>query len=209
MNPDPPDTEQLLARAAQGDQAALGQLLARHRPRLRHMIALRLDRRLQARLDPSDVLQDTLAEAARRLADYARLRPLPFYPWLRQIAWERLVQLHRRHVRAGKRTVRREQADLPLSDASALALADRLVSGGSSPSDRLRHSEQRRRVQAILGQLAESDREVLVLRYLEHLSTPELAAVLGLTPAGVKTRQLRALRRLRDLLGDDLAEDMS
>jgi RNA polymerase sigma-70 factor (ECF subfamily) len=208
MNQAEPDTEQLLACAAQGDQAALGQLLQRHRQRLLHMIALRLDRRLQARLDPSDVLQETLAEAARRLADYARLRPLPFYPWLRQLAWEHLVQLHRRHVRAGKRSVRREQADLPLSEESALALADRLVSRGSSPSAGLHRSEQHRRVQAILGQLAEGDREVLVLRYLEHLSTQELAAVLGLTPAGVKTRQLRALRRLRDLLGDDVEEDL-
>jgi len=203
-----PDIEQLLDRAAQGDQAALGQLLERHRPRLRQMIALRLDRRLQARLDPSDVLQETLAEAAQRLADYARRRPLPFYPWLRQLAWERLVQLHRRHVRAGKRSVRREQADLPLSEESVLELADRLVSRGSSPSARLHRSEQRRRVQAILEQLAEGDREVLVLRYLEHLATPELAAVLRLTPAGVKTRQLRALQRLRDLLGDDIAENM-
>ena len=91
---------------------------------------------------------------------------------------------------------------------SALALADRLVSRGSSPSARLRRSEQRHRVQAILGQLADADREVLVLRYLEHLSTQEMSAILGLTPAGVKTRQLRALRRLRDLLGDDVAEDM-
>jgi RNA polymerase sigma-70 factor (ECF subfamily) len=209
MNQAQPDTEQLLACAAEGDPAALGQLLERHRQRLRHMIALRLDRRLQARLDPSDVLQETLAEAARRLADYARLRPLPFYPWLRQLAWERLVQLHRRHVRAGKRSVRREQADLPISEESALELADRLVSRGSSPSARLHRSEQRRRVQAILEQLAESDREVLILRYLEHLSTQELAAILGLTPAGVKTRQLRALQRLRDLLDDDIAEDIS
>ena len=203
-----PETEQLLTRAAQGDQTALGQLLGLHRQRLRQMIALRLDRQVQARLDPSDVVQETLAEAARRLADYARLRPLPFYPWLRQLAWERLVQLHRRHVQAGKRSVRREQADLPLSQESALALADRLVSRGSSPSARLHRSEQRRRVQAILAQLAEADREVLVLRYLEHLSTPELAAILGLTPAGVKTRQLRALQRLRDLLGENDAEDM-
>jgi RNA polymerase sigma-70 factor (ECF subfamily) len=208
MNQAEPDTEQLLTRAAQGDQTALEQLLGLHRQRLRQMIALRLDRRLQARLDPSDVVQETLAEAARRLADYARLRPLPFYPWLRQLAWERLVQLHRRHVRAGKRSVRREQGDLPLSEESALALADRLVSRGSSPSARLRRSEQHRRVQAILAQLAEGDREVLVLRYLEHLSTQELAVVLGLTPAGAKTRQLRALRRLRDLLGDDVGEDL-
>jgi RNA polymerase sigma-70 factor, ECF subfamily len=208
MNQAEPDTEQLLACAAQGDQAALGQLLSRHRPRLRQMIALRLDRRLQARLDPSDVIQETLAEAAERLADYARRRPLPFYPWLRQLAWERLVQLHRRHVRAGKRSVRREQADLPLSEESVLELADRLVSRGSSPSARLHRSEQRRRIQAILEQLATSDREILVLRYLEHLSTQELAAILGLTPAGVKTRQLRALQRLRALLGDDVVEDM-
>jgi RNA polymerase sigma-70 factor (ECF subfamily) len=211
MTPAAPDTdtEHLLERFAQGDEAARGQLLGRHRQRLRHMIALRLDRRLQARLDPSDVVQETLAEAARRLVDYARLRPLPFYPWLRQLAWERLVQLHRKHVRAGKRSVRREQADLPLPDESAVALVDRLVSRGSSPSARLRHHEQARRVQAILARLDESDREVLVLRYLEHLSTEELAAVLGLTAAGVKTRQLRALRRLRDLLGDDLGEDMA
>ena len=208
MNQADPETEQLLTRAAQGDQTALEQLFGLHRQRLRQMIALRLDRQVQARLDPSDVVQETLAEAARRLADYARLRPLPFYPWLRQLAWERLVQLHRRHVRAGKRTVRREQAELLLSEESALALADRLVSRGSSPSARLRRSEQRRRVQAILAQLAEADREVLVLRYLEHLSTPELAAILGLTPAGVKTRQLRALQRLRDLLGENDAEDM-
>ena len=208
MSEPEPDTEQLLTRAAQGDQTALGQLLGLHRQRLRQMIALRLDRQVQARLDPSDVVQETLAEAARRLADYARLRPLPFYPWLRQLAWERLVQLHRRHVQAGKRSVRREQGELLLSEESALALADRLVSRGSSPSARLRRSEQRRRVQAILAQLAEADREVLVLRYLEHLSTPELAAILGLTPAGVKTRQLRALQRLRDLLGENDAEDM-
>jgi RNA polymerase sigma-70 factor (ECF subfamily) len=208
MNPAEPDTEQLLACIAQGDQAALGQLLELHRPKLRNMIALRLDRRLHARLDPSDVLQETLAEATQRLAEYARLRPMPFYPWLRQLAWERLVQLHRRHVRAGKRSVRREQADSPLSDESVLRLVDRLVSRGSSPSARLHRSEQRRRVQTILEQLAPSDREVLVLRYLEHLCTQEIAAILGLTPAGVKTRQLRALQRLRDLLGDEVAEEM-
>jgi RNA polymerase sigma-70 factor (ECF subfamily) len=203
-----PDTEQLLERVAQGDRVAEGQLFQRHRQRLRHMIDLRLDRRLQARIDPSDVLQETLAEAARKLPDYIRCRPLPFYPWLRGLAWERLVQLHRRHVRAGKRSVNREQPNLPLPDESAVALVDRLVSRGSSPSARLQHSEHRHRVQAILAQLADRDREILVLRYLEHLSTREIAVVLGLTAAGVKTRQLRALQRLRDLLGDDPAEEM-
>jgi RNA polymerase sigma-70 factor (ECF subfamily) len=208
MVPASPDTDQLLERVAQGDNTARGPLLERHRSRLRQMIALRLDRRLRARIDPSDVLQDALAEAAGKLSDFARRRPLPFYPWLRRLAWERLVQVHRRHVGAGKRSVRREEHSLLLPNESALELADRLAARGSSPSAGLRHAEMRDRLLGALARLGERDREVLVLRYLERLSTEELAAVLGLTPAGVKTRQLRALQRLRDLLGDDLAEDL-
>jgi RNA polymerase sigma-70 factor (ECF subfamily) len=204
-----PDTEQLLERVAQGDSSARGPLLERHRSRLRQMITLRLDHRLRARIDPSDVLQEALADAAGKLSDYARRRPLPFYPWLRRLAWERLVQLHRRHIRAGKRSVRREEHNLALPDESAAELADRLAGRGSSPSAGLHRAELRGRLLAALAQLGERDREILVLRYLERLSTEELAAVVRLTAAGVKTRQLRALQRLRDLLGDDLAEDLS
>jgi RNA polymerase sigma-70 factor (ECF subfamily) len=127
---------------------------------------------------------------------------------LRRLCWERLVQLHRRHLQAGRRSVAREQQGLPLPDGSALQLAECLAAGGSSPSARLRQDELRDRLYTALARLGERDREVLVLRYLEELSTAELAAVLGLTEAGVKTRQLRALQRLRDLLGDDVAEDL-
>lgn len=81
-SPDP-DTEQLLHQAAEGDQAARGRLLERHRQRLERMIALRMDRRLAARVDPADVLQETMAEAVQRLPRYLRDRPIPFYPWLR------------------------------------------------------------------------------------------------------------------------------
>jgi RNA polymerase sigma-70 factor (ECF subfamily) len=206
MTPPDPDTEELLKRVAGGDSSASGQLLERQRPRLRQMIAVRLDCRLRARIDPSDVVQEALADAARKLADYVRDRPLPFYPWLRRLAWERLVQLHRWHVQAGKRSVKREEFWLPLPDESAAQLADRLASRGSSPSARLQRAERRYHVQAVLNRLSERDREVLVLRYLEHLSTGEIAAILGLAESGVKTRQLRALQRLRDLLADDLEE---
>jgi RNA polymerase sigma-70 factor (ECF subfamily) len=172
------------------------------------MVALRLNRRLWARVDPSDVVQEALADAARKLAAYVRQRPLPFYPWLRQLALERLVQLNRWHVRTGKRSVGREEpAGLALPDESAAELADRLAGRGSSPSARLQRDELRGRVQTALERLGERDREVLVLRYLEHLSTREIADVLGLAEAGVKTRQLRALQRLRDLLGEELSED--
>jgi RNA polymerase sigma-70 factor (ECF subfamily) len=134
---------------------------------------------------------------------------LPFYPWLRCLAWERLVLLHRRHVRAQRRSVNREQEQgPPLPDESALELADRLAARGSSPSARLQRDELCGQLRQALGELKDSDREILVLRYLEDLSTQEIAAVLKVSEATVKMRQLRALRRLRDLLGDDVEEDI-
>jgi RNA polymerase sigma-70 factor (ECF subfamily) len=189
------DTEQLLRQAGQGDDWARDQLLARHRPRLRQAVAVRLDRRLAPRIDPSDVVQEALAEAARRLPDYLRDRPLPFYPWLRQLALERLIDLHRHHVRDGKRSVRREERALPpLPDESAAALAESLLVRGSSPSARLYRRELAGRVQAALLQLPERDRELLPTRHI--------AAVLGLSEGAVKMRHLRALERWRALLND-------
>jgi RNA polymerase sigma-70 factor (ECF subfamily) len=194
-----PDSEQLLDAAAHGDADARGRLLERHRDRLRRMIAVRLDRRLAARVDPSDVVQDTLADAAARLDGYLRERPLPFYPWLRRLAEERLADAHRAHVRAGRRSVvREERAGLPAE--SALELAERLVAVSDGPSAGLRRQEQRARVRAALNALSDRDREVLVLRHLEHLSTAEAAEVLGITEGAVRVRLLRALQRLRDIL---------
>ncbi len=193
-----PDTEELLDRAGAGDRSARQQLLARHRARLRQMVALRIDRRMAARVDPSDVVKEALADAAQSLSDYLKNRPLPFYPWLRQFAWERLLQLHRFHLQAKRRSVDREQLrifDLP--DDSEVALAERLVNSGSSPSARALESELRERVQSALESLEPRDREVLVLRYLEQLTTKEIAAVLGISEAAVKTRHRRALERLR------------
>jgi RNA polymerase sigma-70 factor (ECF subfamily) len=163
-----------------------------------------MDRRLAARVDPSDVVQEALAEAAQRLDDYLRERPLPFYPWLRQLAWDRLVEEYRRHVAAGKRSVRREEPDvLDLPDESAVELAARLLDLGSSPSAHLLRDALRRRGREALGRLAARDRELLELRHLEQLSTRDTAAVLGISEGAVKTRHLRALQRLRRLLGED------
>ena len=206
MTAQTPDTEQLLQRAAQGERAARAELLERHRQRLRRMIALRLDRRLATRVDPSDLVQETLAEAARDLSDYLRRRPLPFYPWLRQIACQRLIDVHRRHLHAAKRTVRREEEG-GLPDQSALDLARRLfTSSHSSPSARLHREELCDRVRAALLQLRDRDREVLILRYLERLSPGEIAVILGLSESAVSMRHARALSRLRELLEDEHGE---
>lgn len=193
-----PDTDELIARAQGGDSRAREKLLVRHRDRLKQMVALRLDRRLAKRVDSSDVVQEALTDAAEKLSAYLEKPPLPFYPWLRRLAWERIVKLHEHHLAAAKRDVRREEPWL--SHESALALAKRIMPHGTSPSQRAARAEMHGRVQAALAQLRERDREVLVLRYLEQLTTRESAAVLGITENAVKVRHLRALERLRGQL---------
>jgi RNA polymerase sigma-70 factor (ECF subfamily) len=195
------DTDELLNRSAQGDQDARDRLLVRHQSRLRKMIAARIDRRLLPRIDPSDVVQDVMAEAAQRLPEYLRERPMPFYPWLRQLAWDRLIDLHRRHLHASRRSVLREEPDvLTLPDESAAELAERLILSASSPSEQMLREEARERVRRALEHLSALYRDVLELRHLEQLSVAETAAVLGVSEGTVKTRHVRALKRLREIL---------
>lgn len=201
------DTEELLRRAGEGDPAAADDLLRRHRARLRRMIGVRIDRRLAARVDPSDVVQEALADAARRLPDYLRDRPLPFFPWLRRLAWDRLAALHRTHVRAARRSVTREEPPA-LPGESVLELADRFLARGAAPSAGVRREERRAAVRRALERLPERDREVLVLRQLEELSVAEVSAVLGIGEKAVYARQLRALERLRAALSAESEEGL-
>lgn len=195
------DTEELLLQVCAGENAATDQLFSRHRKQLRRMIEVRMDVRLSSRLDPSDVVQDTLAEAHRLLPNYLRERPMPFYPWLRQIAWNRLVDLHRRHVLAKRRSIDREDMpDMSLSDGSIQYLARSLISRENNPVQRLIKKELNGRVRAALEQLTPGDREVLLLRHLEQMSVRDVANVLRVAEGTVKSRHYRALERLRNLL---------
>jgi len=199
MQENAPESEGLLEQAGQGDVRARDQLLALHRDRLRRMVAVHLDRRMAARIDPSDVVQEALADACQQLPRYLRERPLPFYPWLRQLAWNRLVELYRKHVMAQRRSVNREERPA-LPDESVLELADRLVGNVSSPSKQIIREEMRQRVRQALVALPERDREVLVMRHLEQLPMAEIAAILGSSEGAVKVRHLRALERLHAIL---------
>src|SRR5262249_38832705 len=155
----------------------------------------------------SDVVQEALVEACQELPAYLRQRPLPFYPWLRQIAWQRLVDLHRCHLLVQKRSVLREEAPAwPLPDDSVAQLADRLVGSEPSPSENMRGDELRARVRQALAGLSPRDQEVVMMRHLERLSISEIAAVLGITEGAVKLRLLRALQRLRQALGEAFPE---
>jgi RNA polymerase sigma-70 factor, ECF subfamily len=202
------DTDWLVEQARRGSAEARTGLMERHRARLRQMVSLRLDPRLAARVDPSDVVQEALAAAYPRLDGYLSNPPLPFYPWLRQFAWDCLLQLHRRHVKAGRRSVKREEVSTPgLSNESVLKLSERLMSRGSSPSNHMIRQELRDRLQAALAKLAPGDREILVMRNLEQMPAVEIAAVLGVKEGTVRVRHLRALERLRALLDLEGEED--
>lgn len=201
-------TQRLVRQAVAGDRAAMDELLGRYRDRLRRMVAVRLDPRLSARADPSDVVQETLAEASRQLSQYCEQRTLSFYPWLRALAWQRLVKLYRHHVLAQRRSVGREQADVPdLSDDSAMSLADRVAADISSPSGHLARVDRQQRVRAALNQLSPQDREIIVMRHLEELQVDEIAAILGISVGAVKMRRMRAFERLRTILESNQPED--
>lgn len=198
------DTEQLLLRVGAGDQLACEHLFNRHRDQLRRMVRVRMDDRIAVRVDPSDVVQDVLADAAGCLSNYLQKRPLPFYLWLRELTWKRLVDLRRRHVDAQKRSVTRERSwGLLLSDHSSISLARQLISSDKNADWRLIREEQLARVGTALDRLPDMDREVLILRYLEQMKVQQIAALLEISEGAVSMRQLRAVERMRNLLDDD------
>ncbi|MGQ0636205.1 MAG: sigma-70 family RNA polymerase sigma factor [Planctomycetaceae bacterium] len=199
------ETDDLMRLARAGDTSATSQFLERHRERLRRIVAVRMDPRLVPRFDPSDVVQETLVEALKKLPMYLREQPIPFYPWLRQIAWNRLVDLHRRHMLAAQRSVAREVplVEAPLSNLSAWQMADQLLADEGSASAGVLRQELAQRLSQAIARLSASHREILVLRHLEDLSVAEVAAILDTTESAVKSRHFRALVRLRELLDSD------
>ena len=197
-------TRRRIQRAASGDQDAWRSLVERYHDRLRRMVMVRLDQRLQGRLDPSDVLQETYFEAARQLADYLRNPVLPFFLWLRQLAGTRLFKLHRYHLTAQVRDAGREippyRGGWP--EASSAALAAQLLGRECRPSEAALRAELKRRLQEVLDLMDPLDREALVLRHFEQLTTVEVARVLGISRAAAGKRYLRALLRLKEILAE-------
>jgi RNA polymerase sigma-70 factor (ECF subfamily) len=193
------ETDRLLG---QGDAAAWGHLLDRHRGRLRRMLALRLDHRLQGRIDPSDVIQETYLEATERKDEYFRQRTMPFYLWLRFLAGQRLLILHRRHLGAQVRDASREVTLVrgAMPEASSAALAAHLLGRECRPSEVAIRAEIKLRLQEALNEMEPLDREVLALRHFEQLTNGETARVLRINQAAASKRYVRALRKLKEIL---------
>lgn len=199
------DLDSLIEKARAGDERAFAVLFDRYRPRLKRMVQLRLDERVRARLDASDVLQDAFVEVARRLPTYGEKNRIPFFLWLRLITGERLAQLHRMHLGAAKRTAGRELSLQPgaVPEASTFFLAAQLAGHFTSADRNLIRDELQSKLQNALNGMDAGDRDVLAMRHFEELSTEEIADVLGLTRSGVLKRYTRAVKRLRDAIQDD------
>ncbi len=195
-------TQVLLDRVRDGDAAAVNGLLARHREAIKRLIDRRMDRVVRHRVDASDIVQDVMLEANRRLGDYLANPTMPFQLWLRHMARDRLIDAHRRHRVASSRSVDREVSLAPAGDHDRSGddvvggLADREL----TPAAAATWHELERRFAAAVEQLDEADRQIVLLRHFEHMSTADAAAALGLSKPAAGMRYLRAMRRLRVLL---------
>jgi len=204
-------TEDLLAAAREGDDRAINQLLDTHRDAVRRMIDLRMDQVIKRRVDASDVVQEVMIEASRRLKDYLENPVMPFHLWLRQMAKDRLIDAYRRHRGAARRSMDREQPLVTAAgDESSMDLMGQLRDAQLTPAAAATWQELQSRFREACEQLESLDQEVIFLRHFEHLSNGEAATVMQLSPQAASMRYLRAMRRLREFMdgcGDDLSSD--
>jgi RNA polymerase sigma-70 factor (ECF subfamily) len=200
VQPDSDETGGLLDAIRRGDAGALESLFRRHRQELREFIRAHFDPRLRARIDPSDVVQETQLELVRRMDDFLARQPMPFRLWIRKKAMDRLRNLRRDHVFRSRRSVGREQV---WPDRSSLLLARPLLARGDSPSRQLHARELAERVSQAVARLTDADREILLLRHAEDLPFDEIGCLLDIEPAAARKRFGRALIRLQKVLGDE------
>lgn len=202
MADDSKKRDHLTERASAGDQDALARLFVQNRGRLTRMVKMRMDRRLQGRVDPSDVLQEAFIELARRLPDYVRQPKLPFFLWMRLVTGQQLLQIHRRHLGTEMRDAGRDltlySGSLP--EANSTSLAAHLLGRLTTASQAAVRVELQLQLQEVLNGMEPIDREVLALRHFEDLTNKEVAETLGISKAAASKRYVQALRRLRKVL---------
>jgi RNA polymerase sigma-70 factor (ECF subfamily) len=183
-----------IERLRAGDDAIFGALFERYREKLRRMVQFRLHPRLVGRIDPDDVVQDVFLDARQRLYAFrADARSLPF--WLRLVAQQTLIDLHRKHLGAHMRNVARERVF-----AQSQGISGFVAGNFTSPSQAVMREEAKQQLQVALESMDEIDREVLVLRHFEDLSNKEVAELLEIGENAASNRYVRALGRLKGLL---------
>ena len=185
-----------------GDENKIAEVFSQYEEKLQRMVRFRLDRRLYGRVDTADVMQDVWMEASRRIEDYTSNPAVPFFIWVRQIAWQLIIDLHRRHLGAQKRNVSQEVSLAKSGVGTSISIAAQLVGDLTSPSQAAIREERLVQLREALESMDEIDREVLALRHFEELSNNEVAEVLGLQKTAASNRYVRALKRLKSILED-------
>jgi RNA polymerase sigma-70 factor (ECF subfamily) len=196
-----PDPEELLQRARAGSDSALGDLLELYRNYLALLARLQIGRRLQGKVDPADLVQETFLKAHRDFAQFRGTSEGEWVSWLRQILAMNVGHLVRRYCGTRRRDIRLERHLADELDQSSRVLDQGLVAPQSSPSNQASRREQAVLLADALGELPPDYREVIILSHLEGLSFPEVASRMGRSVNSVKNLWARALARLRRSLG--------
>lgn len=182
-----------------GQDGGFARMFEENRARLRRIAAFRLDYRLRGRVSESDIVQDTYVRAASHLEQYLARPDFPFFVWLRLELQQRLAEVHRQHLEAEKRDVRRERNSLGRSGQTSIALAAQLMGQMTSASRMVERNELMQTLERALDEINETDREVIALRHFEELTNIETAKILGIDPQAASKRYLRALKRMREI----------
>jgi RNA polymerase sigma-70 factor (ECF subfamily) len=195
--------EDLLHRVRAGDQASFGVLLDRYGSYLTLLARLQIGRRLQGKIDPADVVQETFLQAHRKFTQFQGHTETELVGWLRRVLASRLAKVVRRYWGTRGRDVRLEQELAAELDQSSNVLGHILVSAEKSPSQEATRREQALVVANALDRLPSHYRDIILLHEFEDLSFPEVARRLGRTVDSVKNHWTRALTKLRQLLRAD------
>jgi len=203
VNETPQDPELLLKQASAGDEQALAELFGQYRSRLRRMVRLRLDRRLQGRVAPSDVIQEAFLDVSQQLPSYLEKQDeMSFFLWLRLVTGQRMMRIHRQHLGAAMRDINREVSLYKgaLPQATSVSLAAQLLGRYTAASQVAMRAEMQVKLQEVINSMEPMDREIIALRHFEELSNKEAAELLGLSKAAASNRYVRALARLQEVL---------
>ena len=192
--------ENLIAQGRQGNELALAELFEHFQPRLQRMVELRLDARLKGRIDAADVLQETFLDVVKGIDDYAQHEDFPFFLWLRLMTGRRLMNVHRAHLAAQKRSAARERQRGNIPGATSMSLADLFARSTTSVSKKVERAELREKIEQSIEAMDPLDREILTLRHFEELSNSEVARELDLSKSAASNRYIRALTRLREIM---------
>jgi RNA polymerase sigma-70 factor (ECF subfamily) len=197
----PADEEALVLRLREGDRGVLGDLFGLHRQRIWRMIRFRMDRRLAARIDPDDVLQEAFLAARTRIDNFLAEPRGSFFVWLRMIALQTLFDQHRHHIGAEMRNAARDvRIDQPDSSNTSLCLAAQLAGTLTSPSQAAAGLELMRQLEQAIASMAALDQEIIAMRHFEDLTNVESAEALGISPTAASNRYVRAIARLKEIL---------